>query len=292
MTAVSCVKLEQRLAWAGDAGVAAETTAVAIPGKNRTVNVDGSPANQADSMVSAFLADPAALDEGKALFRGLCSGCHGGAARGGKGPDLTDDRWLHGHGTDADITGIIEAGVPGTTMKKLGESLKKEQVAKIIAYIRSLARSRGADDWKPYFVGDAAEGEKLFLDPKTQFTCNKCHALRGKGGGIGPAMDRVASRRSAQYIMESILKPSQDIDPRYEQIRVITADGKTFSGLRINETNFSVQLREQDGQFHSWNKRDLEQVSAVGTSLMPGNFSELLTVKQLHDLFAFLMTLE
>ena len=46
--------------------------------------------------------DPAAMAEGQAMFRGLCSGCHGGAGRGGKGPDLTDNRWIHG-GTDADI---------------------------------------------------------------------------------------------------------------------------------------------------------------------------------------------
>ena len=51
------------------------------------------------------------LAEGQALFRGLCSGCHGGAGRGGKGPDLTDDRWIHG-GTDADIARTIQNGVP------------------------------------------------------------------------------------------------------------------------------------------------------------------------------------
>src|SRR5947209_3890073 len=71
--------------------------------------------------------DPAAMAEGQALFRGLCSGCHGGAGRGGKGPDLTDDRWLHG-GTDADIARTIRDGVPGTTMKRLGEALKPAQI--------------------------------------------------------------------------------------------------------------------------------------------------------------------
>ena len=52
------------------------------------------------------------LIEGRSLYRGLCSGCHGGAARGGKGPNLTDDRWLHGD-TDEDVTRIIRNGVPG-----------------------------------------------------------------------------------------------------------------------------------------------------------------------------------
>lgn len=233
-----------------------------------------------------------ALDEGKALFRGLCSGCHGGAARGGKGPDLTDDRWLHGDGTDLAIAGIIEKGVPGTTMKKLGESLKTEQIGKIIAYIRSLALSAGDATWHPYMEGDPVAGEKLFFEPKSDFSCNKCHALDRRGGGIGPSLDRIASRRSAQYIMESIVNPSKDIDPLYEQVLVLTDRGTSITGLRINETNFSIQLREQNGQFHSFNKRDLEATKALETSMMPNNMPEMLTVKQLHDLFAFLMTKE
>jgi len=76
--------------------------------------------------------EKAALAEGQALFRGLCSGCHGGMGRGGKGPDLTDNRWLHGD-RDEDISHVIKNGVPGTTMKKLGESLKEQQFAAIIA---------------------------------------------------------------------------------------------------------------------------------------------------------------
>jgi putative heme-binding domain-containing protein len=250
-------------------------------------------ADQAGRSLSAqYMIDQSSLDEGKSMFRGLCSGCHGGSARGGKGPNLTDDRWLHGDGTDISIARIIEKGVAGTTMKKLGESLKKEQIAKIIAYIRSLARPVGDSDWKPYFVGDCAAGERLFFDTKSQFTCNKCHALNRRGGGIGPALDRIASRRSPQYIMESIVKPSQYIAPRYEKILVLKDTGKSIIGLRINETNFSVQLREEDGRFHSLNKRDLEDVQTLKTSIMPENLVEMLTVKQLHDLFAYLMTLE
>src|SRR5260370_2192434 len=68
----------------------------------------------------------AALAEGQSLFRGLCSGCHGGMGRGGKGPDLTDNRWLHGD-KDEDIARVLKNGVAATTMKKLGEALKEHQ---------------------------------------------------------------------------------------------------------------------------------------------------------------------
>ena len=92
--------------------------------------------------------------------------------------------------------------------------------------------------------------------------------------------------------MESIVQPSKFIDPLYEAVQVVTGQGKTIVGLRINETNFSIQLREENGRFHSFMKRDLEDFHVMEKSLMPENITEQLTVRQLHDLFAFLMTLE
>jgi putative heme-binding domain-containing protein len=235
--------------------------------------------------------DQAALEEGQALFRGLCSGCHGGAGRGGKGPDLTDDRWIHGD-KDEDIARVIREGVPKTTMKKLGESLKEEQIAKLILYIRSLARAPGESTWQPYLKGDAEAGRKLFFDTQGKAQCAKCHSVNREGGRVGPALDRIANRRAPEYIMESILDPSKDIDPDYEAVTVVTQKGKAITGLRVNESNFSIQLREETGKFHSFQKSELESVTVLKKSLMPENMAEVLTVKELHDLFAFLMTLQ
>jgi putative heme-binding domain-containing protein len=233
----------------------------------------------------------AALAEGQALFRGLCSGCHGGAGRGGKGPDLTDDRWIHGD-KDEDIARVIREGVPRTTMKKLGDALKEEQIKKLVAYIRSLARAPGESTWKPYLGGDPKAGRALFLDVKGKAQCARCHTVAGDGGRIGPPLDRIASRRAAEYIMESILEPSKDIDPQYETVQVVTLAGMAITGLRVNESNFNIQLREENGRFHSFFKRDLESCTVSKKSLMPENYAEQLTVKELHDLFAYLMTLE
>ncbi|MBI1916816.1 MAG: c-type cytochrome [Planctomycetes bacterium] len=225
------------------------------------------------------------------MFRGLCSGCHGGAGRGGKGPDLTDNRWIHGD-KDEDIARVIREGVPKTTMKKLGESLKEEQIAKLILYIRSLARAPGESTWQPYLKGDAEVGKKLFFDEKGKAQCAKCHSVNREGGRVGPALDRIVNRRSPEYIMESILDPSKDIDPDYEAVTVVTMKGKAITGLRVNESNFSIQLREENGKFHSFQKSELDSVTVLKKSLMPDNMAEVLTVKELHDLFAFLMTLE
>lgn len=237
------------------------------------------------------VAEKAAMAEGQALFRGLCSGCHGGMGRGGKGPDLTDNRWLHGD-KDEDIARVIKNGVPGTTMKKLGESLKEEQIAIIIAYIRSLGRAPGESTWKPYMPGDPKIGMQLFFDEKGKAVCSKCHTANRKGGKVGPTLDRIASRRSPEFIMESIVQPSKFIDPLFEAVLVVTNEGKALKGLRINETNFDIQFREENGRYHSYRKSELEAFRVDDKSLMPDNIAEQLNVKQLHDVFAFLMTLE
>ena len=92
--------------------------------------------------------------------------------------------------------------------------------------------------------------------------------------------------------MESIVQPSKEIAPEYEAVAVATKDGKVITGLRVNETNFSVQLYEENGRFHSLLKRDLDDFKVLKKSLMPEKCAELLTVKELHDLFAYLMSLE
>jgi cytochrome c oxidase cbb3-type subunit III len=236
-------------------------------------------------------AEAAALAEGQSLFRGLCSGCHGGAGRGGKGPDLTRKKLSHGN-TDADIINVIRNGVPKTTMKKLGDSLKDDQIAKLVLFIRSLQSAPADSTWKPYLSGDAKVGRHIFFDPKGKVQCAKCHTIDGEGGRVGPALDRIASRRSAEFIMESILQPSKDIDPQYEGLQVVTKKGVAIVGLRVNETNFSVQLREVNGQFHSFDKSELDEITVLKKSLMPEDVAVHLTVKELHDLFAYLMSLE
>ena len=62
--------------------------------------------------------------------------------------------------------------------------------------------------------------------------------------------------------------------------------------LYCHNLTLSIQLREENGRYHSFFKRDLEAFKVLKKSLMPENYSEQLNVKQLHDVFAFLMTLE
>lgn len=49
----------------------------------------------ASAIVNPYADDARAIENGEKLFgRVSCHGCHGSNARGGNGPDLTDDEWL------------------------------------------------------------------------------------------------------------------------------------------------------------------------------------------------------
>ena len=64
-------------------------------------------------------------------------------------------------------------------------SLDARELVDVVSYIRSLSASGDAELLDP---GDAAEGERIFR----QRGCNRCHAIRGKGGRVGPDLGRRA----------------------------------------------------------------------------------------------------
>jgi mono/diheme cytochrome c family protein len=92
---------------------------------------------------------PAMVARGRAVFGGpgLCMACHGADARGGIGPDLTDDRWLAGTGAFAEIVARIVAGVPrdssstGQIMPpRGGGAITDDEVRAVAAYVWTLSR--------------------------------------------------------------------------------------------------------------------------------------------------------
>ncbi len=67
-------------------------------------------------------------------------------------------------------------------------------------------------------AGDAQRGEQLFH--KHPAACVLCHALKGQGSTVGPALDGIATRATAAYIRESLLEPSKVIAKGYEQFKI------------------------------------------------------------------------
>lgn len=84
--------------------------------------------------------DKVVLQAGAALFKNVCTPCHGEHAEGAVGPNLTDAHWLHG-GTVKDIFKTIKYGVPEKGMIAWEKSMKAKQISDITSYIISLKGS-------------------------------------------------------------------------------------------------------------------------------------------------------
>jgi len=102
-------------------------------------------ASTSGELVNPYEGNADAIAGGKKLFMRMgCHGCHGGNARGGTGPDLTDDQWLR-QPTDEMIFNTIKNGRPGTMMAPFRSDMTDEQIWYLVAYIRDLGRRRKAE---------------------------------------------------------------------------------------------------------------------------------------------------
>jgi cytochrome c oxidase cbb3-type subunit 3 len=96
------------------------------------------------------LTDAESLAAGKAIFEGpdnVCYSCHRPDLGGMIGPNLTDDRWLHGCGVDA-IVKSIKSGYPVKGMMPFGtgKALTDQQVLRVASYVIS---KRGSNPPNP-----------------------------------------------------------------------------------------------------------------------------------------------
>ena len=236
----------------------------------------------------------AAVKEGASVFRANCSPCHGLNGRGGgRGPDLTSGRWIHGS-SDAAIFRTISQGVPGTEMP--ANALEDSEIRSIIAYLRSLSPPK-----QPMMIGDPIKGDQIF---RGKAGCSECHMVFGHGGVLGPELSRVGASRSVAYLVDAIRDPNKDLssgitDPNnhyglplvYDTVTVVKADGTKLTGVAKNEDAYSVQLLSADQKLHLLLKQDLKEVTHERRSLMPPYSEDALDAAQLKDLIAYLETL-
>ena len=105
----------------------------------------------------AGAANPAVLDAGASRFARSCSPCHGEHAQGLIGPNLTDDRWIHG-GSVEQVFQTVAKGWPSKGMPPWGRAMRPEELAAVVSYLRSLQGTNPANP-KP------AEGDAFVPEP-------------------------------------------------------------------------------------------------------------------------------
>ena len=113
------------------------------------------PPSPADLLAGA--ANPAVLEVGRSRFTRTCASCHGEQAQGLIGPNLTDDRWIHG-GTVEQIFQSVAKGWPAKGMPPWGRAVTPEELSALVSYVRSLQGSNPPNARAP-------EGDRVVPEP-------------------------------------------------------------------------------------------------------------------------------
>jgi putative heme-binding domain-containing protein len=220
------------------------------------------------------------LEQGGALFQTHCSYCHGARGEGGRGADLTTGQYRHG-GTDAGLFTSVRNGIPGTEMPPVRAT--DDEVWKMVAFVKRL----GNAGLREKATGDPMAGKAVY---EGAGRCAVCHSISREGGSLGPDLSDVGRRRTLKYLEESLVTPEADVPIRYRAIQVVTKSGHTVAGIRLNEDDISIQLRDEKDNLRSFLKDDVREIRHDKPALMPA-YGSALSKKEIEDLVAYLSSL-
>jgi putative heme-binding domain-containing protein len=116
--------------------------------------------------------------------------------------------------------------------------------------------------------------------------CSSCHRLGRTGRQIGPNLTGY-ERDNLDFIVPAIADPSLAIREEYTTFNVVTSDGQTLTGFLIGNDALSVTVMDLSGSKHVIPRREILNLAASATSLMPEGLLAALSDTQIRDLFAY-----
>jgi len=218
------------------------------------------------------------LAGGMKIFVGQCALCHGIGGTGGRGPALNRPELPRAADNQA-LFNIIKNGIPETEMPEAWQRTDRE-IWQVAGYVRSLGRTEVSK-----LPGDPARGRQIY---ESKGGCTACHIIGGRGGSFGPALSEIGARRSPSHLREALIDPGASVAEGFLVVSLVTRDGHSLRGTRLNEDSFTIQLRDASNAFHSFRKLDLVELKKEpGVSTMP-SYRDVLSSAELDDLVAYL----
>ncbi len=223
-----------------------------------------------------------AVAAGSRLYSDNCALCHGPAGDAVAVVNLRQGRFRRPM-SDDDLRQTIRTGFPDRGMPSF-EDLEGAELDGVIAYIRAGLDVAGT----AVRIGDASRGQTIFHG---KAGCASCHRVHGSGPYSAPDLSDIGAIRTAAALQGILLEPTDAMWPINRPVRIVTRDGETIRGRRLNEDTFTVQVIDGErGQLRSFTKGELRTYELATTSLMPP-VAGTLTGDELADLIAYLLSL-
>jgi putative membrane-bound dehydrogenase-like protein len=135
-------------------------------------------------------------------------------------------------------------------------------------------------------LGSALKGQAVFA--KAQ--CASCHQFGGQGEAMGPDLTGVGKRFLKREILDSMLYPSKVISDQYSAKTVTTDSGKVYTGITAPGAGNEIVVLQSDGKKVRLPQDEIDEIEPSAVSAMPEGLLDTLTLEEITDLFAFLMS--
>ena len=242
-----------------------------------TVLVSGSAVGQTEDQQYTTEA----IVSGAELYFANCMVCHGARGDAIAGVNLSEQLFKRAR-SDDDIRSAIRDGAPAAGMPAF-RLLGQQDLDALLALIRSGLDDSGAT----IALGDADRGRRLF---EGKGDCTACHFPRGDGPYNAPSLYNLGLTRLPASIRQALLDPASALLPINRPVRIVTRDGRTLTGVRVNQDTYSVFLLDQDNRLVSLPINEIREFDVSTVSAMPsyaGNFTDA----EFADLMAYLISL-
>jgi len=258
--------------------------------------------------------DQAAHDRGRALWASHCIDCHGSQARGSDtGPNIIRAKTVNFDRSAAEAGSVLgpflKAGHP-TQSKKPSASFTNEEIVGLANFLRQRVNDtmRGS----PLFtVGDIVTG-----DPKAGEVyfngdggCGTCHnattrSLAGIATRIPAPVDlqqrmlfpggggRGRGRGGRGGSPGGLPAPAPVVDPNAITVTITPASGASMSGALVEESDFYITLREEEGTVRVVRRTPGMKVTKTNPLQAHVDLLDRVSDKQIHDLVDSLETLK
>jgi putative heme-binding domain-containing protein len=128
-------------------------------------------------------------------------------------------------------------------------------------------------------------GKHLF----TVANCIACHKVEGVGNEFGPDLMKLDAKLTPADILKNILDPSLKVDEKYQNNQFLLGNGKTVTGLVLEETPEVIKVIENPlakAEPLVIKRGDVVQRQRSKLSIMPKGLLDKLTRDEILDLVA------
>ncbi len=144
-------------------------------------------------------------------------------------------------------------------------------------------------EWKLFCQtgGNIERGRKVFYEHGAA-QCQRCHAMHGDGGNVGPELGAIGRNHDAAYLLRALIQPGSEIAPGYGLGTITLKDGTAISGNFLPDDidgNAVIQFGETTKTIPKANIAS----KTTPLSAMPP-MSALLSKEETRDLVAFLVS--